>query len=361
MKKILKISIIITVAFLSCKKSYKEKNIEIIKFNESSFENKKYINGSIDKINLPCNPIYFYLYRDSILIINNIKPDLYYITLYNLKKQQKIKEIARRGKGPNEYLSSYLICDDENHNYFIVQDIHKNEVSIFYLDSVLKKDNYIPERVKVPYYTRTVAILDSNYLVGYNGYYLMNEKYKNNVNCLFLINRKNKAKNKNEDIPFKYFTINATGGKILVSERKDLIWVVHYYFPRIDLYNKKLQKIKSFYGPKSEEPIYEIYNRGDYQEIYFAKGLEYQVYNEAQIKGDSIFIGYIAVYNKPIIKNLSVYNNSIILLLNATGKFIYKYYLDHNARFFTIDKTGKKLYGQQELDHCPEEIITYDF
>lgn len=290
--------------------------------------------------NASLKPLNYTIIKDTLLFVTNWEGTPFYIEVYNLKSMQNICNIARRGKGPNEFLSCDLNYRTNDTNYFYVYDIVKQCVAKFDIDSVLARGAlYAPKQIPLPRYTKDVAFAEQEEIIGYNNFYFENGTLTNNVAQIFTLKE---ARNANDSIfnvlQPKYFSANVSGGYIFVAPSEDMIWVVNRYTDRIDIYNKRLVFLKLLVGPDIIKPEYKIRDN----QISF-RGRYYIAYLSGFFTKDAVYLIYIGVDGVPQDEN---YRKPVeIFKFSWAGELLYRYELDKYLFTISIDKHGKYLYG----------------
>ncbi|MFW6225131.1 MAG: BF3164 family lipoprotein, partial [Bacteroidota bacterium] len=119
---------------LSCqnsdiKESYKSPNDVL-----SAFKNKREVVPEVlisDSVNL-LKPFMLELYKDYLLV--NDKTDGHIYSVYNINDKQFIGRFIKRGRGPDEYLFTYLSFYSQD--TIGILDQNKSTISLFYLRSI---------------------------------------------------------------------------------------------------------------------------------------------------------------------------------------------------------------------------------
>lgn len=290
------------------------------------------------------NVNYFYFFNDSIIIIDKI-PDPFYLEVYDYKNMKSLGNYARRGKGPGEYLGPMV--DYIDNECFVVHDVVKSAAAVFYIDSIIiKGEDYNPVLISIPDFAKRVANFNKDTLLCFNSYYLSNEKYfTNNVECLFFIDERKKYKDFStflKDKNPKYFTSNVSDVKIIIL--KEYIWVVHKYDNRIEIYDKKLKRIKNLYGPEKYRPKYAIEDYGYNHVSFDKKNGKIETFVQSRATKDAVYISYIGSYFKSKPDGVGLYPISSILKFSVEGKPLADFEIGMNIFSFYIDEDNNKIY-----------------
>ena len=347
----------------SCNFSAKNDSEDGKFFVRDNFKSTTKLTGQVMNFNASLHPLNYTIIKDTLLFVTNWEGKPFYVEVYNLKSMQNICSIARRGKGPNEFLSCDLNYRTNDTNYFYIYDIVKQCVAKFDIDSVLAKGElYAPQQIKLPRYTNDVAFADQEEIIGYNNSYFEKGKLTNNVKQIFTLSEARNANDSIVDVAHfkylsanvKYFSANVSGGYILVAPSEDKIWVVNRYTDKIDIYNKRLEFSKSLVGPDIIKPEYKIHDN----QISF-KGKYYRAYMSGFFTKAAVYLIYIGVDGVPNDKN---YRKPVeIFKFSWAGELLYRYELDKYLFTISIDKDEKRLYGTHF--NSPREypqLIRYD-
>jgi len=335
------ILILILLFELSCSNKKNNSN-NIIEYDITDFTSFSSLEGEIIDFYDPLDPVFYYIVRDSLLFIKKKSASPYYIDVYNYKTKKHLWGFASKGNGPYEYLNVSLKYSSITHDYIILHDINKQIAGIYNLDSLLLiRSNYKPQIIQLPRHTTEIAILDSLYILGYNNYSLSSKQYNNKVPCLFRIEIKNQNITGIESFNYDslYFTANVTGGQILVSPDANIIWVIHKFNNKIDIYDKNLHHINSLIGPHNIEPKYIL--REDGKHVSFKE--TYLTFLNCFTNNNEIYIIYLGAFDLPI--NESYIKPVHILKYSWSGELLDCYYLDRYLYNISIDSHNKYIYG----------------
>jgi hypothetical protein len=352
MKKLLPIFIIII--FANC--TNKNLNKNEIHFTRTDFKSDTSLKGEIIEFNKPNLPYKFTIIRDTLIFVTNLKADPYYIEIYSLNSKNIITRLARRGRGPNEFLSCDLIYRTNNDDYICLFDITTKIVTKYNIDSILLKGiTYSPQQIKLPGFTKTVAFLGSDTIIGYNFFYFDNLGITNKANSLFKLRTDKDLRNKISDIGNKYFTANVSGGDIIASPVDDKIWLVNHYKDQIDFFNEKLELINSIIGPDLMSPEFIVKDN----KVSFKDRKYYRAYYPVFFTNNAVFIIYLGANGIP--NNQEFRKPVEIFKLSWGGELLCRYQLDRFIYSISLDSNEKFLYGTTDnplIDEYPQ-IVRY--
>ncbi|WP_442795907.1 BF3164 family lipoprotein [Pelobium manganitolerans] len=329
-------------------------NSKTVSFKRTDFHRTVSLTGTKIAFDTLLNPMSYAVIRDSFLFVTNWDGYPFFIEVYKLGSKRLVTKIAKKGRGPNEFLSCSLICRDPEDDFFLVRDIIKQTVTKYNIDSVIMKgENYKPRQISLPRYTKDVAFLDSKNLIGYNFYYLKSEKISNDVTPIFKIRAGKQLNERIDSTKMKFFTANVSGADILVSPLNDYIWCVNHYEDKIDVFNKELLFIKSMVGPDGIKPLY-ISN--DDNRISF-KHAYYRAYYSGVYTKKAVYLLYLGVNGIP--NNLPFEKPVEVFKFNWSGKLLANYKLDKYIYDITIDKNEKYLYGTSSTSGGHATLFRY--
>lgn len=215
----------------------------------------------------------FYVYQDSILIVNNYSRDgNSLIELYELKSKVLLNRLLKIGRGRNEVLQCNTFVSD---NKIIIYDFQLQKLFKVDIDSAIANKNYIPPHVFIPDGGISRVAYLGNHTIVENLYVFDNDKLKihqNGKRLLFskdveIENRKN----------YKFNTQNVAGsGLIISSPNKQNVMYASGNYSFIEMYNNKLELEKKICGPKQLKQDYYI---DENNEVIFNRTIPYAYIN----------------------------------------------------------------------------------
>ena len=258
-------------------------------------------------------------------------------------------KFAKRGRGPNEYLSAFISYKTYLDESFILFDIHSNRASLYSIDSLLLLgENYTPKSIKIPHFTgNDIAQLDSTNFLVFNKYFVNNKKFSNKIEkCLFEFNIYEDIDYKRISDSYKYFTHNVTDGFIAVSPSYDKVWVFYQKENRIEIFNKLLQPFKTLIGPDNFEPEYYIRDVGRNQ-VSLKSGI--RTYWRCFYNHNYIYVIYIGEHGKKKERPNEIFKFS------WNGDLIQRYQLDRNLYTIYVDPKEEFIIGTEYIPkHYPK-------
>jgi len=231
---------IILVCFISGCKTPDEKH-DTIYFEREDFDQQFDLKGErieLDSIMYKNNPAHHILIRDSLVFVRYWDGTPYLLRIFNLNTMENVVNLARKGRGPNEYLGcwlNYRTADD----CFYIFDVVRKQGSRYNIDSVLLQGkSYTPVTVKLPSYTGDFVFVNESSIIGYNYFYFNHERFGNKVDPLFKMNLSDDIDDLIDLTNADYFTANVSNAHIYISPEGDYLWLIDKHKDRIDVYNK---------------------------------------------------------------------------------------------------------------------------
>ena len=322
----------------ACDSSQKKERLTIYMDNEV-LNNSKTI--GIDSIRLPQEFIYaqsFFVYKDSILIVQNKKAEnVYFLEFYNLYSQEKVTELFRYGNGPQEMLAAKINISND---LLIVDDYVKKEVAFIPIDSVLKNKRYIPEiqeyyvdaRSVVPHFDEKILVDNPNYFSD------PNLKIETENEPRFLLYTSKEFQNL-QIKQGKYYTRNVSAGTIIPNYDHDRILYFNYHLSEIEVYNTQLTLKKHLLGPNQLDANYTVIDN----ELIFKKVIPYSYWQYCCDK-NYIYIIYVGeLWNVETVNFQQLHEH--ILKFDWDGNLIQTYKVPCFINNISMGKENEYLYA----------------
>ncbi|WP_455672075.1 BF3164 family lipoprotein [Phocaeicola sp.] len=339
----MKIAYITSLLILACScTSNQSDNTKTILFNRNDFPETIHL-SSPDTIDIAdaLDPQEFYLVKDSLVIISNRSAAQEYKAGLYLLNGKLIKEIAPKGNGPKEFISCTLDIRDSNSDTFYIEDVIQNKYWECSIDSIIHSKDYLLNYFT---YSRDVIRLCplENEYIGFNFWYLNNNKYDNGVKALSKYERQNDARGRIGS-GHSYFVANITGGYVFTNTTKEQFWVANFFEDKISIYNDSLELIKHIDGPDHFNHQFKEIEEEDYKYIFFEKGTSYRGYVAYTTTPNYVYLVYEGTNGTPYrtnnLKNVEVFK------LDWEGNLISNYQLDKHIYTISIDSQDKYLYA----------------
>ena len=335
---------ILTCSFLISSCDFKSTTNNDIVFNRSDFEEVILLkNADTVSINEALNPLFFYVLRDSLVLVQNRDDSqLFKAGIYSLKTGEIVKEIAPKGLGPNEFVSCQILVKQNSDSIFYLDDVVQNKYRAFNVDSVLSHARYYPKSFDYPRNLVCLDFVDSTRYVGYNYWHLEHPKFNNSVQALdyYNIDLPTEQSNLNN---MKYFVANVTGGHTFYESKKKQIWVANFYDDKIDIYNDSLKLKTTLSGPDHFERKFSTFEEEKMKSVGFEKGCSYMAYKSFCVVNNHVYLVYDGTHDIPFrSKNL---NSIEVFKLDLSGKLLTLYKLDRYIYSISVDSKEEYLYG----------------
>jgi len=347
---------LILIILNSCSIFENKPDDEIIEitFDRSSFPNATMLTAEVIDFNEPLNPMAFDIIYDTLILSRNRQGDPYYLELYNMKNNELVMRFAKRGRGPNEYLSAYYSNKTSIDSSFFLLDLTQNRASKFDIDSLLQfGENYQPYWFEIPYFAGIdVAMLDSSTALIFNKFYINNDEYSNNLNNpIFAFNIFEDTDFSEIGEDYEFFTFNVSDSYIAVSPNKETIWVLYQKDNRIDIFNKDLKRIKTLYGPEEFSPEYYLRDGLDGNHVSMKKRT--RTFWRCFYTSDYIYVIYIGEYDREQMRPRDIYKFA------WNGSLLHRYQLDRDLNTIYIDSNKEYIYGTAVKSGEYPELVRY--
>lgn len=353
------IVIIIVLLLYSCtsknRSSNNDNNTKQIELSRLDFPDSTKLIGQNIKFDSLISPYSFYVLRDSLLLVEYMDANPFYMELFNLNTQNRIAGLMRRGKGPYEALSASFtsnIYNYSNSNEIWTYDIVMKRVSGFNIDSLLhNKESYFPKQIDLPRYSLEFSKMNDSCFICFNSYYINDRKFNNKVDEIF---RYKPSNEESVELTGKYFTFNVTGGYVLIAPQDDRILIPHFYEDRISIYNKELELIKILTGPDMIEPQYRL--KGE-NHVSFIPRKEYRGYYPSCHTNNSIYIIYVGLNG--IDSAINFRRPVEVFKFDWDGNPVKRYIMDRYIYDISISSDEKVLYGTYYDSVGEPKLVSY--
>jgi hypothetical protein len=279
---------------------------------------------------------YFFVYQDSILIVQNQKyEDVYFLEFYDLKQQQLLAKLYRLGNGPNELLSAVVSI---NGNILTVSDYVKNQVAFVNIDSVLKNPAYTSAPIR--YYTDSpnVAIYNNNQLLIGNPNCFKDDKLGIDQKApRFIVT--DQGTPYIEEKEYQYYTRNvACGGLLITKYEKDRIFYANMHRTQIEIYNNDLNLLKLISGPDKLPAKYVVEDN----EVSFKTYAPFSYLNFCT----SLDYFYLTYMGDNLAREGSMYDYPLwIFQFDWDGNFVNSYYIGRYVSSISLSADGESFYA----------------
>lgn len=305
-------------------------------------------------------PLFYHLFRDSLILVENIKANPYFVDVYSLSNKRLVRRIARQGEGPTEFLSVRVMNRAPINNNFSIFDISTKSVGFVSMDE--KGEFQITKKIDLPQNTGDFISIDAVRLLGFNDSYLETEKFSNKVSPLFYLSTdmatSKEQLQKIDSQRFAFFSANVSSAQLAFSKKNDCIWMIDKHRDKIQIFDTNLKLKKSIKGPDFIEP--DIIQNID-KSLGFKNHIDYDSYYSCAYTDDYIYLLYLGIVGTYGIKGEGFYYKpSEIFKFNWDGELQSIYKLDRFLYGITIDKAGENIYGTTSIGFGEKvELVKY--
>lgn len=361
MKKVLIVLLIIVVVATSCTQQKESANKVV--FSRENFENHITLDRPYEiVIDSLLNPLNFIVMNDSVLVVGNQDNCEYLLEIYSLNTLQSLAHFVSKGSGPSEMSACAVNIHSNTNTEFYLQDINTQLYYTVNLDSILK-NNKLQIFSKFKYSSEVLntvdlCLLDSTHYIGYNMWYLDNEKYGNQISSPLHIYKKNEDPQQVGINKFDYFVASVNGAHLFKNPLTKEIWAVDMHSDIIRIYDDSLNQIRSLEGPDNFEPEYtQKQSNAPINFVSFANDYNYRTYSDYFVTNKHIFLVYEGnkYFDFQDLKPVEIFK------LDFKGNFICHYKLDRYVYSISVDKSEKYLYCASRTSVMePPVILRYE-
>lgn len=258
----------------------------------------------IEDIWYPVDSIYpnnFYVYADSILIVENKKGAGHFLDFYNIPSKSLVASQIPYGEGPNEWLFTQMYFEG---NYMHITDYIKSRFCKLDIHQVMTDATYTPQLIDYP---REIIMtcppnLLGDSIIGINSFYYVNHlmKVDQQPPHLFFITGNPDNYPKIED--YEYMTVNVSQGLMGVNPRLKKAFFASFDASDIEFYNSHLQLTQKVSGPVQlpEADLKLLTNKenGFRELVYNARTGRPEAYINYTMLNDTIYFTYTGAYRK---------------------------------------------------------------
>lgn len=252
----------------------------------------------------PVDSIYpnnFYVYADSILIVENKKGAGHFLDFYNIPSKSLVASQIPYGEGPNEWLFTQMYFEG---NYMHITDYIKSRFCKLDIHQVMTDATYTPQLIDYP---REIIMtcppnLLGDSIIGVNSFYYVNHlmKVDQQPPHLFFITGNPDNYPKIED--YEYMTVNVSQGLMGVNPRLKKTFFASFDASDIEFYNSRLQLTQKVSGPvqlpEADLKLLTDKENGFRELVYNARTGRPEAYNNYTLLNDTIYFTYTGAYRK---------------------------------------------------------------
>lgn len=205
----------------------------------------------IDSVWYPADSIYsmrFYVYADTVLIVENQKAAGHFLDFYNMNNRHLIAKLLPFGEGPGELLFTQMNYDGE---VMRVMDYINRKLCNIVIADVLIKDDYTPDLLPVSknYIITSSPIAYGDSIIYVNPYHYVNHRAKIDQQPPRLIASAIKQPEPKMPMDFDYMTFNVGQGYLGGNIHLGKIFFASNESSFIEFYDANLKLIKKVLGP----------------------------------------------------------------------------------------------------------------
>lgn len=287
----------------------------------------------------------FLVYDSLLIVLNNNKSQQPLIEIRSLKDGVLLRSLFNKGEGPDELLMAQVYLSE---NILTIKDLIKRKVSFMNLDSIAINPNYFPSLYNYNKNFHILNQLNDSCMVMLSAYKYNNKELGIDIN----VPRLEMAKFGDTNITwspsdFKYTPYNVTNGYMATSLRNKRILYASAGSPLLELYNDKLQLLRTIKIPDSFEDKLNIIKKDDGYIVY--KRILPKSFACCGTIKDCFYLLYsgyaydVTIFN-PINNKDSKYF-PLILKFDMEGNLLNIYKTDRYLFELSMSKNGKTAYA----------------
>lgn len=199
----------------------------------------------------PVDSIYssrFYVYADTILVVENKKTAGNFLDFYNMRSQELIASRLPFGEGPGELLFAQMIYEG---NIMRVTDYINRRLYNVEIDKVLSDSDYNPKFIP---FSKSVIVTSAPVSYGdsilcINPFHYVNRQAGIDQQPPRIFAMTNKNPNPSMSMDFDYMTVNVGQGFLGANARLGKIFFAPFNISSVEFYNSDLKLVKNVLGP----------------------------------------------------------------------------------------------------------------
>lgn len=199
----------------------------------------------------PVDSIYssrFYVYADTILVVENKKTAGNFLDFYNMRSQELIASRLPFGEGPGELLFAQMLYEG---NIMRVTDYINRRLYNVEIDKVLSDSDYNPKFIP---FSKSIIVTSAPVSYGdsilcINPFHYVNRQAGIDQQPPRIIAMTNKNPNPSISMDFDYMTVNVGQGFLGANARLGKIFFAPFNISSVEFYNSDLKLVKNVLGP----------------------------------------------------------------------------------------------------------------
>lgn len=308
-------------------------------------------------------PNQYYVYADSILIVENKKGAGHFLDFYDISSQKLIASQIPYGEGPDEWLFTQMYFEGD---YMHITDYIKSRFCKLDIQRVLTDSTYTPQLIDYP---REIIMtcppnLLGDSIIGVNSFYYVNRQMgiDQRPPHLFFITGDPDNYPNIED--YEYMPVNVSQGLMGVNSRLKKVFFASFNASDIEFYNSNLQLEKEVLGPvqlpEANLKPYSDKETGIRKLAYNQDGRP-KAYNKYTQLNDTLYFTYTGAYRRwDDTKEFPSY----ILKFDWNGNLLQIYKAPMEIRTISVSHKGDDtFYGtieDEEGNPKPIKLVTKD-
>lgn len=360
MRYTLAISFIMVLILATITSSCSEKNnIEVVTLDEHVLTNSNLLQE--DSVWYPIDSIYakkFYVYADSILIMENNQAAGNFLNIYNMRNQQLIAKLLPFGEGPEELLYAQIHYDGD---VMRVTDYIKRTLYNINIEKILTDKSYKPELLPLSqnYIITTSPVSYGDSIIYVNPFHYVNRQANINQQPPRLIaSSKGKIEPK-MPMDFDYMTFNVGQGYLGANAHLGSIFFASNENSIIEFFSSDLTLIKKIVGPASlPEAKLSISGVDGKHEVSYKGMLQPEAYRGFTSSADYLFFLYTG--KKVPIDNQKDFM-SYILCFDWKGNFKKSYSPPSRIYALSVSATSGTFYATIKNEEGNPKLVKFTY
>lgn len=279
----------------------------------------------------------FYVYADTILIVENKKTAGHFLDIYNMHNHYHIAKLLPFGEGPEELLFAQMNYDG---NLMRVMDYINRKLCNIEIDSILKRKEYEPKLLPISknniITSSPVSYGDS--IIYVNPFHYVHKEENINQQPPRLIASTRENPDPAMPMDFDYMTFNVGQGYLGANTNFGKIFFASNEASFIEFYDSNLKLTKKVFGPVSlpEAKLSINTTEGNKRDVCYKGMLQPEAYRGFTSFNNKLFFIYTG---KEVPLNNSKNYSSYILCFDWNGNFLKSYSVP--VRIYAISASAK--------------------
>ena len=243
----------------------------------------------------PVDSIYsshFYVFADTILIVENIRMAGHFLDFYHIPTQSLIAEKLSYGEGPGEWLFAQIYNEG---NALHAIDYVNARFCYLDIEKVLRSPQYMPELIPYPRNVITsppVMLGDSVFCV--NPFHYVNRRMRIDQQPPRFYGVEKGCRQIDIPMDFDYMTVNVGQGTTGSSDEQGKLFFASHETSTIEFYDSSLKLLKKVCGPLSlpEANLSVSTNKKGHREVCYKRNNMFYTYDQYTACNDRLYFLY---------------------------------------------------------------------